>query len=170
MHDDPFARAVDRAKAAERADAEAKRRYVQREVTSVVSHGARTAIRIHASVFVAVNILLVVIWATTTPGGYPWFLYPFFGWGIGLVAHYSATSGLMGGRRSRGPRESAPPAYAPPAPVPAPAPVAPRPAAAAPVATSGGSTADEIARLAELHQGGALTDKEFKAAKAKLLG
>jgi hypothetical protein len=51
------------------------------------------------------------------------------------------------------------------APAPAPAPVAP---ASAPAAT--GDTTAELERLASLHQSGALTDDEFAAAKAKLLG
>jgi hypothetical protein len=41
--------------------------------------------------------------------------------------------------------------------------VAPAPAAA-------GDTTAELERLASLHQSGALTDDEFAAAKAKLLG
>ena len=36
-------------------------------------------------------------------------------------------------------------------------------------ATSGGSSADELAKLAQLHDQGALTDQEFAAQKAKLL-
>jgi hypothetical protein len=52
------------------------------------------------------------------------------------------------------------PQYAPPPP--APAPVAPAPAPAA-------GTAD-LDRLVELHNSGALSDEEFSAAKAKLLG
>ncbi|MDO9355510.1 MAG: 2TM domain-containing protein [Solirubrobacteraceae bacterium] len=168
MHDDPFARAVERAKATERADAEARRQNIKREVGGYVSRGARTALRIHASVFVAVNLLLVIIWATATPG-YPWFHYPFFGWGIGLVAHYAATSDFTGGGRRRGASSRGSVAQQP-----APAPVSPAPAPApAPVATApstGGSTSDELSRLSELHRSGVLTDKEFKAAKAKLLG
>jgi hypothetical protein len=47
--------------------------------------------------------------------------------------------------------------------------VAPPPAApAAPAA--GNSMADQISQLADLHQQGVLTDDEFAAAKAKLLG
>ena len=49
------------------------------------------------------------------------------------------------------------------APAPAPAPVAP--VAAAPPDTTG-----ELERLAKLHESGALTDEEFGAAKAHLLG
>ena len=38
----------------------------------------------HAVVYVLVNALLVVIWATTG-GGYFWPIWPIAGWGIGLV-------------------------------------------------------------------------------------
>lgn len=38
------------------------------------------------------------------------------------------------------------------------------------VAGSGGGTADELEKLAKLHDSGALTDDEFAAQKAKLLG
>ncbi len=51
------------------------------------------------------------------------------------------------------------PVYAQPAPAPAPA----------PEATDSGMT-DELARLAELRSQGVLTEEEFAAAKAKLLG
>jgi hypothetical protein len=47
-------------------------------------------------------------------------------------------------------------------------PQAPAPAAAAPAA--GSSMADQLGQLADLHQQGVLTDDEFAAAKAKLLG
>jgi membrane protease subunit (stomatin/prohibitin family) len=43
------------------------------------------------------------------------------------------------------------------------------PAAPAPAAAPADSTA-ELERLAKLHESGALTDKEFAAAKSKLLG
>ena len=41
---------------------------------------------LHLSVYLSTNVFLVVIWALVG-GGYPWFLFPIFGWGIGLVAH-----------------------------------------------------------------------------------
>ena len=47
------------------------------------------------------------------------------------------------------------------APPPAPAPAAP---------AAGNSMADQLGQLADLHQQGVLTDDEFAAAKAKLLG
>jgi uncharacterized membrane protein YebE (DUF533 family) len=54
--------------------------------------------------------------------------------------------------------QAPPQQYAAPAPAPAPAPAA------------GGDTTAELERLASLHTAGALTDDEFAAAKAKLLG
>jgi Short C-terminal domain len=50
--------------------------------------------------------------------------------------------------------------------------VAPPPPAApaAPAPAAGNSMADQIGQLADLHQQGVLTDDEFAAAKAKLLG
>jgi hypothetical protein len=39
---------------------------------------------IHATVFVAVNVLLATLSFTN---GKTWALYPFFGWGLGLAIH-----------------------------------------------------------------------------------
>lgn len=52
------------------------------------------------------------------------------------------------------------------------APAAPAPAAPVPAAEPAGgpSMLDQLNQLAELHQSGTLTDDEFSAAKAKLLG
>lgn len=41
----------------------------------------------HLFVYVAVNALLVVVWATTNNGGYFWPIWPMAGWGIGLVMY-----------------------------------------------------------------------------------
>jgi hypothetical protein len=162
MQDDPFARAVQRAEASEEAR-KASKRDRQRESWSSAS---RTAFRTHASVFVAVNLLLIVIWATTTPG-YPWFLWPLLGWGIGLVAHFAAVKdSLRPPRGAAAPRHADQP-YPLPAPTPAPAPALLRPVQPATAATP--STSDELQRLADLHAAGALDDDEFSAAKAKLL-
>jgi heme/copper-type cytochrome/quinol oxidase subunit 3 len=58
------------------------------------SRGNRTAIRIHATVFVGVQLLLfatwLVIYAVGDGTAHPWFIYPLIGWGIGLAAHYAA--------------------------------------------------------------------------------
>jgi len=92
MTDDPFDRAVERVEAAqEHADAE---RRARREARSL--SGQRKGFRVHATVFVAVQLLLVVVWAlswATEGDGYPWFIYPLLGWGIGLAAHYAAVRG-----------------------------------------------------------------------------
>lgn len=49
----------------------------------------RRAFYLHAAVYVAVQLSLVGIWALAG-GGYPWFVFPLLGWGIGLVAHGAA--------------------------------------------------------------------------------
>ncbi len=41
----------------------------------------------HLSAYVAVNVLLIIIWAVTG-AGFPWFLFPLCGWGIGLFFHF----------------------------------------------------------------------------------
>lgn len=41
---------------------------------------------IHVLLFAAVNVALYAIWRFTGRG-YPWFLWPLFGWGIGIVGH-----------------------------------------------------------------------------------
>lgn len=47
---------------------------------------ARRGVWMHGIVFAAVNLLLIVIWAVTG-AGFPWFVFPLFGWLIGLAAH-----------------------------------------------------------------------------------
>ena len=44
-------------------------------------------LRRHATVFVAVNFLLIAIWAITSRG-YFWPIWPILGWGVGLGANY----------------------------------------------------------------------------------
>ena len=41
----------------------------------------------HLAVYVVVNVVLVLIWAFTSRG-YPWFVWPLGGWGVGLVFHF----------------------------------------------------------------------------------
>ena len=43
---------------------------------------------IHFTTYILVNILLVLIWAFPAGGGYPWFLWPLGGWGIGILFHF----------------------------------------------------------------------------------
>lgn len=108
-----------------------------------VRSGSRTGFRTHATVFAAVNLLLFAIWLTT------WLLaggtsYPWFLWpllGWGIgLAAHYAV--VRNHLRS--------------------------PAPATPAA--GSSKADELARLADLHRSGSLSDEEFTAAKAEVLG
>jgi hypothetical protein len=40
----------------------------------------------HLTVYLAVNALLVLIWALTS-AGYFWPAWPMLGWGIGVIAH-----------------------------------------------------------------------------------
>lgn len=53
----------------------------------------RRAFYLHLAVYLAVQVSLIAIWALVG-GGFPWFLFPILGWGIGLVAH-GATAFLM---------------------------------------------------------------------------
>jgi fatty acid desaturase len=75
---DAFERAAARAEAAD-----------QRRRHERWARGNRKGFRIHATVFVAVQLLLVVVWALTGAGS-PWFLYALVGWGVGLAAHFAA--------------------------------------------------------------------------------
>jgi len=42
----------------------------------------------HLATYIVVNGALVVIWTITSGGGYPWFVWPLGGWGIGLAFHF----------------------------------------------------------------------------------
>lgn len=53
----------------------------------------RRTFYVHLAVFAAVQVMLIGIWALAG-GGYPWFLFPLMGWGIGLAAH-GATAFLL---------------------------------------------------------------------------
>ena len=49
-------------------------------------HAARRAFGEHLRVYLAVNILLVAIWALTGMG-YFWPIWPILGWGLGVFSH-----------------------------------------------------------------------------------
>lgn len=49
----------------------------------------RRGFYVHLAIYLAVNAMLVVIWAITGTD-HPWFLYPLLGWGIGVAAHGAA--------------------------------------------------------------------------------
>src|SRR5215468_7938257 len=46
----------------------------------------KVGLYIHATVYVAVNVLLITINLSTAPG-HLWFQWPLLGWGIGLLVH-----------------------------------------------------------------------------------
>ena len=54
----------------------------------------------HFTVYIAVNILLVLIWAFPSGGGFPWFLFPLCGWGIGVLFHFLGVF-VFGGKSDR---------------------------------------------------------------------
>ena len=47
---------------------------------------ARTGFVVHLAMYVVMNLGLALIWFIGGRG-YPWFLWPLFGWGIAIVAH-----------------------------------------------------------------------------------
>jgi hypothetical protein len=49
---------------------------------------AKKGFYIHFTVYIIVNIMLVLIWAFATGGGFPWFIFPLGGWGIGILFHF----------------------------------------------------------------------------------
>jgi hypothetical protein len=57
----------------------------------------KVGLRIHATVYAAVNVLLITINLSTAPG-HLWFQLPLLGWGIGLLAHAVAAFSLTGRR------------------------------------------------------------------------
>ena len=84
---------------------------------------------------------------------------------VRTAAVAGTATAVSGGVRRRQERrwadQEAPQAYAQPAPAPAPAPAAP---------ASGGSVIDQLKELGELKEQGILTEAEFEAQKAKILG
>src|SRR6516225_4027552 len=58
----------------------------------------RVGLYIHATVYAAVNVLLITINLSGAPG-HLWFQWPLLGWGIGLLAHAAAAFSLAGRRR-----------------------------------------------------------------------
>lgn len=51
---------------------------------------AKMGFYVHLIVYIVVNTLLVGIWWFTGEG-FPWFIFPLFGWGIALVIHFIST-------------------------------------------------------------------------------
>ena len=68
----------------------ARAAFREREARQVVK---RRAFLVHLAVYVATNVFLFVVWLLIG-GGFPWFLFVMFGWGIGIAAH-GATAYLL---------------------------------------------------------------------------
>jgi Short C-terminal domain len=83
---------------------------------------------------------------------------------VGGVAYMGAKAGTNKANQAQAAQAQGDPAAATPA---APAPAA---APAAPAPTAGDDTIARLTQLASLHDSGALTDEEFTAAKAQVLG
>ena len=47
---------------------------------------ARMGFLVHLAMYIVANVGFIVIWSLTGRG-YPWFMWPALGWGIGLLAH-----------------------------------------------------------------------------------
>lgn len=58
------------------------------------------SVRIHATVFVLVNLMLIAIWAVSG-GGYFWPIWPLLGWGVGLGCHAAPLLAGVGTKPAR---------------------------------------------------------------------
>lgn len=54
-----------------------------------VAEKEKAGFRGHFISFLGVNAGLFFLWSMTSFGGFPWFLIPFFAWGIGIASHYA---------------------------------------------------------------------------------
>ena len=61
---------------------------------------AKKGFFIHLAAYIVVNIMLVLIWAFAAGGGFPWFIFPLGGWGIGILFHFLGVF-VFGGRSDR---------------------------------------------------------------------
>lgn len=48
---------------------------------------AKKGFFIHLAVYLVVSAALYVIWQLTWQG-YPWYIWPIFGWGVGILFHF----------------------------------------------------------------------------------
>jgi cytochrome b561 len=61
------------------------------ELRKIARESAKSKVEFytHLVIYIAVNALIIAIWFVTTGlGSFPWFVFPLFGWGIGLAANY----------------------------------------------------------------------------------
>jgi len=69
-----------------------------RRTRTKTGHVLATSVRIHATIYVIVNVMLIAIWAASG-GGYFWPIWPILGWGIGLGGHVAPLLAGVGTRR-----------------------------------------------------------------------
>lgn len=51
----------------------------------------------HFGIYIIVNLLIFLIWLFfSVRGSFPWFIFPLFGWGIGIFAHFVAVFKVPG--------------------------------------------------------------------------
>jgi class 3 adenylate cyclase len=62
--------------------------------------GLETSVRMHLTVYVVVNAMLIGIWAAAG-AGYFWPIWPLLGWGVGLGCHAAPLIALRGRRAPR---------------------------------------------------------------------
>jgi class 3 adenylate cyclase len=63
--------------------------------------GLEISFRIHLTIYIVVNVLLIALWAASG-GGYFWPVWPILGWGIGVAGHGAPLLALRGGRSRHG--------------------------------------------------------------------
>ncbi len=64
---------------------------------------AKMGFYMHLAVYIGVNILLIIINLITSPQ-HLWFIWPFFGWGIGVFFHGMSIF-VFSGRKFKGIKE-----------------------------------------------------------------
>jgi len=58
---------------------------IYKEARKIVEE--KKGFRTHFIIYLCVNALLVILWAVTSRG-FPWFIFPLGGWGIGILFHF----------------------------------------------------------------------------------
>ena len=53
---------------------------------------------LHLTIYICISLILVLIWAFVAGRGFPWFIFPIVGWGIGIFFH---GLGTFGGKTDR---------------------------------------------------------------------
>jgi class 3 adenylate cyclase len=75
------------------------RRTPAQRTRTKAGHALATSVRIHVTIYVVVNVMLIAIWAASG-GGYFWPIWSMLGWGIGLGGHAAPLLAGVGTRRA----------------------------------------------------------------------